>query len=88
MSARSSSRSASVSQSMVGVLAPTPRGSNPMRSKRSVIGLPDSPDAMAATKPVPDPPGPPGLSSREPIGSPVARWRSTAIDAVPPAGSA
>ena len=88
MSARSSSRSASVSQSMTGSLAPMPRGSNPMRSKRCVIGLSARPDPSAAANPVPDAPGPPGLSSSDPMRSPVARWRSTAIRAVSPSGSA
>lgn len=56
------SRSSSEKQFSVGVEAPTPRGSNPMKSKFSPIGLSASgPASVAAAALIPELPGPPGL---------------------------
>ena len=87
-SARSATHSASVRQSIAGVLAPTPRGSNPTRSNRCPSGLSASCGPSDATMPSPEAPGPPGLNSNEPIRCPVAFWRSTATLAVGPSGAA
>ena len=87
-SARSATHSASVRQSIAGVLAPTPRGSNPTKSNRLPSGLSASCGPSDATMPRPDAPGPPGLNSSEPMRCPVAFWRSTATLAVGPSGAA
>ena len=68
--------------------AAAPRGSNPTRSNRWVTGLCANAAAVVAAKPIPGLPGPPELSTSDPIDSPRAGARSTAIRAVAPAGSA
>ena len=59
----------------ISVLAFTPRGSKPMMSKRlrRRVGNGSRP---SRTKSTPDPPGPPGLISSEPMRSLVGRRRS------------
>ena len=73
---------------IAGWLAPTPRGSNPIRSNRWASGLLPICWAVSTAVPVPDAPGPPGLISSEPIrcAGTVAFFRSTAIFATAPSG--
>ena len=81
------SSSKSTSQS-IAVLAPTPRGSNETRSNRSV----SSGGITAATlvrNSMPDPPGPPGLNTSEPMrrSSSAVAARATAMSIVSPSGA-
>ena len=81
-SAARRSREAS-SRHAMGVLAPTPRGSNPIRSKRASTSS-EKMLALPCTRSMPDAPGPPGLTSRDPIrdaGS-LAGSRTSAISIV------
>src|SRR3990170_2951890 len=73
----------------------TPRGSKPTMSKRSVISSGSPPNAAPNDRYtavlMPEPPGPPGLTTSEPIRSPwrVERARSSATSNVPlPLGAA
>ena len=83
-SARAASHSASLRQSIRGVLAPTPRGSNPTTSN----GPPPRVSPIWTANVIPDPPGPPGLSTSDPIFGWSARCRSTATCPVRPPGAA
>ena len=70
-----------------GLLRPTPRGSNETMSKRSrTSGV--STDSSLGRSSMPDPPGPPGLMTRDPIRSAGASagWRATAIWMTVPPG--
>ena len=75
---------------MAGWLAPIPRGSNPTRSKRlsSPVLVAGLTSPAAAT--MPDAPGPPGLTTSDPIRAPssVALCRSSPSVTVSPAGLA
>ena len=55
-------------QSIDGLLSPTPRGSKPTMSKRSLTPA-KRPEPMARTVSAPLPPGPPKLTNSEPM-----RW--------------
>ena len=82
--------SAAVRQWIAGVLAPIPRGSNPTRSKRRATSVPSIRIASCEEISTPDAPGPPGLTSSEPmrcVGS-VALSREIASWAVGPCGFA
>ena len=64
----SAERYASMSASQrTGVLRPTPRGSKPTMSKRSRMAAGKIVVASCRTKSTPDPPGPPGLVTSEPM---------------------
>ena len=84
-SARSLSLSSSELHHSAGLDAPTPRGSNPTRSKRSRTDCGMVPTRLTAAS-TPDSPGPPGLTNSEPILSPVALIRIIAICATSPSG--
>lgn len=84
-SARSRSLSSSELHHTAGVEDPTPRGSNPTMSKRSLTdcGRPDNRETADST---PDSPGPPGLITSEPIFWPAAGNRIIARRATSPSG--
>jgi hypothetical protein len=77
--------SASELHHTAGVELATPRGSKPTRSNpsRSDDGSVGAIEAAAST---PDSPGPPGLTTSEPIFLPVALNRIIAICATSPSG--
>ena len=83
-SRRNASASASVRHRTAGAEWPTPRGSKPTRSKLRLIGEPSSSEAIPATMSTADPPGPPGLTSSDPMRCPVAGTRMTASFACAP----
>ncbi|SKW62413.1 Uncharacterised protein [Mycobacteroides abscessus subsp. abscessus] len=83
--ARSRSTSLSELHSIDGVEEPTPRGSNPMKSKRSRISL-GTCLTMAVAASMPDCPGPPGFISSDPILLPLAGYLMIANRALAPSG--
>ncbi len=75
---------------MVGVLAPMPRGSKPTRSNLRATSVFFISSESCEAISIPDAPGPPGLTSSDPIrwlGS-AALTREIAIRAVRPCGFA
>ena len=61
---------AAASAHLTGVEAPTPRGSNPTTSYLSNISGLRLFDSLTASS-MPEPPGPPGLTNRLPVGLPL-----------------